>query len=427
MLEESILGSCMISENALSVATELLRPSHFTGENREIFSTFIRLRKENKKVDLTTVSTIYKNLSYLVGLTDNIATTRNIESHCKQLVELGHKRRIKRFLTELALEVDNIDLQTVLSKMQGLAIPTDINALDGEIRDLDINPYNGITNAQNNFIPTGLPTIDYALNDLVGGMVTLVGGRNNGGKTTFCTQVIANAIDKGKKVLMINGEEKQEVLINKFYTSVIGRNAEYYEVVRVNKRYRKEPIASALVALMQWHENKLKMFTKENSTLKTTDQLFELLGKEMKRSSHDIIVIDNLMSILTGVADIEKNGKQAEFMQKCCDLAKHYNCHIVLVLHPNKTYRKGEEMESEQISGTSDLANKADNIITIIREYNEDVLSTGVNGWVQVQKNREYSDLPKVPIHFEESTGLLLEINDEEQYVAYNFKWHQFL
>ena len=43
-------------------------------------------------------------------------------------------------------------------------------------------------------------------------------------------------------------------------------------------------------------------------------------------------------------------------------------------------------MDFEQISGTSDLYNKADNIITVIREYDTDKVNQGINGKIAVLK-----------------------------------------
>jgi len=130
----------------------------------------------------------------------------------------------------------------------------------------------------------------------------------------------------------------------------------------------------------------------------------------LKMNRFNLIVIDNLMSILSSKA-AEKNEAQADFMQRCHDLANCYRTHIILVLHPNKEYRKGQSMDFEQISGTSDLANKADNIISVTREYDAEKIAAGINGSVSVIKNRYYPDLPECSLHFDTETGQLLEVN----------------
>lgn len=289
-------------------------------------------------------------------------------------------------------------------------------------RDVDKDPYKGIANVKGKFIPTGLKTIDEAINDFAPGCLTLITGRSNGGKTTLMKQILANAIDKGNKVYLVNGENHPEYFLNEFYQTVIGRDERFYDLVKINKRYKKEPKPEVLEQLKKWHNKKLYMFNKGESKLKKTEELLKLLEEEIKYSGHDLIIVDNMMSVLS-VTAAEKNEQQADMVQRLADLAKTNNIHIGLVTHPNKTYQKGQDMDFEQISGSSDIYNKADNIISVIRYYDEENLEQGINGRIDVIKNRYYSELVKVNVFFDKETGLLLEIDEKGRRLAYNFKW----
>lgn len=289
-------------------------------------------------------------------------------------------------------------------------------------RDLEKQPYKGLKSRTGSYIATGLPTIDYGINDLAPRATTLITGRSNGGKSTLTKQIIANAIDKGNKVYLMSGEGDPETFLNELYQSVIGRDKKHYDMVRINKRYRKEPKKEILEKLKKWHYKKLVMFNKGDSKLKTIDELIGMLEMEIKINNYDLVVVDNLMSILSVQAS-EKYEQQADFMQRLCDLSKAYSTHIILVLHPNKTYKKGDDMDFEQISGSSDLYNKSDNIISVIREYEAEKINQGINGKVAVLKNRYFKDLPIIEINFDDETGLLLEIQGEE-IVNYNFHWN---
>lgn len=291
-------------------------------------------------------------------------------------------------------------------------------------RDLDVTPYLGISDNSGNFIPTGISSVDNAINDLEPKRLTLITGRSNGGKTTFVKQVVSNAIDNGNKVYLMNGENDADMLINDLYKTVIGRDEKYYDTIKINKRYFKEPTADSILALYKWHKNKLFMFNKGESKLKTLSELTNMIELEIKYNKYDLIVIDNLMSILS-VSAAEKFEQQADFTQRLCDLSKLYNTHIILVLHPNKTYQKGEDMEMEQISGSSDIYNKADNIIAVTREYEEDKIEAGINGYIQVIKNRYYGELTKTEVVFDKETGLLLEKQGNE-ILGYNFKFKSY-
>ncbi len=290
-------------------------------------------------------------------------------------------------------------------------------------RDLEQQPYKGLPKDEGRYIPTGISQIDYALNDLSPKRLTLITGRSNGGKTTLVKQIIANAIDKGNKVYWMNGENDADFLLNDFYQVVIGRNEDYYTKVQINKRTRKEPKPNIMEKLQKWHYKKLTLFNKGESKLKLIGELVEMLETEIKFNQYDLIVIDNLMSVLS-VDALQKNEQQADFVQILADLSKNYNTHIILVLHPNKTYTKGSEMDFEQISGSSDMYNKADNIIAVNREYDKDKQMQGINGYINILKNRYYPELPTVETYYDKETGLLLERNENGDVLAYTFRFN---
>jgi len=292
-------------------------------------------------------------------------------------------------------------------------------------RDLDAKPYKGLGCKTGKYIPTGLETIDNAINDLAPGCLTLLTGRSNGGKTTLTKQVMANAIDKGNKVYLMSGEGDTEMLINELYQCVVGRNINHYDTIKINKRFRKEPKQEVLKALQEWHKGKFTIFNKGESKLKTMDELFKMIEFEIKINKFDLMIIDNLMSILSVQAS-DKLEAQADFVQRLHDLANSYNTHIILVLHPNKSYRKGQNLDFELIAGSMDMVNKADNIINVIREYDEEKIAEGISGQIEVTKNRYYTDIPSIDTHFERDTGLLLEKN-ESSYLAYGFTWEKYL
>lgn len=366
-----------------------------------------------------------KMFGSLIILSDNDEAGANMTRAFLQ------KFNYKVKLPDKALYLDCKDVNEVYLKYGAEQIAKIINSATVKIeglRNLDLDPYKGVIDQNGHYISTGLPALDHAINDLAPGLVSLVTGRSNGGKSTFVNQVMCNAIDKGNKVLLVAGEGLQELLINNIYKAMIGRDEDNYEYVKVNKRYFKEPKPRVLKALQQWHKGKLTLFNKGESSLKTTEELFDLLNIEIKADLPNLLVIDNLMSVLSVEKANEKLERQADFMQKCCDLAKNEKIHIILVLHPNKTAGKNSGMDFEQISGTQDLANKADNIILVRRYYSKEVDGIESDGVIEVLKNRYFSDLPKIETHYDQETGMLLEINDiTGDFIAYSFRWKQYL
>ena len=278
--------------------------------------------------------------------------------------------------------------------------------------DLDKEPYTGVTPKSGKYIPTGLPSIDYALNDLVPGFTTLITGRSNEGKSTFVRQIIARAIDEGNKVYVMNGEENRNNVVNKIYQCVIGNDKNDYDLILINKRYKKEPKPHILKKLQEWHKGKLVLFNKGDSKLKNMEELTSMLEMEIRINNFNLIVVDNLMSILN-YDPFDKYEQQNKFMQRLHDLADNYNCHIVLVLHPNKNHRKGQSMEFENISGASELYNKADNILAVSKASDEEKNTKQISGKVAILKNRDFPNIIEVDTLFDEATEMLVEIDEE--------------
>lgn len=298
---------------------------------------------------------------------------------------------------------------------------------DGEW-DLDADPYTFLDPSGIKFIKTGIDTIDYAVNCIQSKYVTLITGRSNAGKSTFVNQVMASAINQDFKVFLALGEGNKDKIINKFYTGLIGSNPEYYDVKTFGLRTVKEPKPEVLKAIQSWHKGHLKLFIKALSKFKNHNEMFQMLEYKIKTEKYDLVVLDNQMSLLTVERASDKLEKQAEFVQMCHNLASATNCAVILVLHPNKTYKKGEKMDFEQIAGTSDIANKADIILNVIRVPDDELEECKpVTSKIQVAKNRDESELPTVNCAFDKSTYTMAEVMDGVPRRTVNVGWKKYL
>lgn len=282
-------------------------------------------------------------------------------------------------------------------------------------RDLDLQPYKGLENlAGLKYIPTGFETIDELINDLEPGALTIITGMSNAGKTLFARQIVVNAIDKQAKTYYINGEDNPEILLNKIFTTLISNPMDFakmFEQKKINRKTIYEPKKATLEVLRYWHNKKLYMFNKGEAGRMSTEKLLEMLEDEIKFNNHNLIIVDNLMSVLQTTTNDKLNDEKM-FVDRLKDLATIYNTHIILVVHPNKTYVPGEQAHFTQISGTSDIYNLADNIIWVYREYDEEKRQQGFHGAIEVQKGRTWGELGKVSTHFNNSSKRLQEISE---------------
>lgn len=405
-LEKRIIGNLMLDD---SLDHNKLKEEYFYyPELKELYVEVVNCKRDNEPLE--SVFLRKENHSDLLSncTSEGILTT-NYSHNCKNLIKLYAARRVEELSAEYSeVSYKDIEKEIELLKEQ-LENITDMCSAD-ELKI--INPDKIDLTVQLNktgYVPTGFESVDKCLNDLEPKRTTLITGPSFSGKTTFVRQVIANAIETNNKVLWIMGENEINDELRRLYEIVIGRKKESYDIVKENKRYMKLPKKEVLVALKKWQSGKLRILHKTEAKLKNHTEMFELLEKELKTKKHNLIVVDNLMSVLSAKS-FEKNEAQADFMQACCDLAKIYDTHIALVLHP----RKGAETKhciNDDISGTLDVPNKADNIIWILRSTEDEKLD-GIDGWIKITKNKKWGETETIKTYFDKETNSLSELKE---------------
>lgn len=84
-----------------------------------------------------------------------------------------------------------------------------------------------------------------------------------------------------------------------------------------------------------------------------------------KQFGTKVFILDNFMQIEMSSSDIYT--EQSNIMERLRTFAVNYNVHIHLVAHPRKIERFQTRLSLYDISGTMNMANKAYNIISIMR------------------------------------------------------------
>lgn len=263
--------------------------------------------------------------------------------------------------------------------------------------------YKKITQSDNIFIDCGIDGVDDELNGFEGGRVTLITGRPGEGKSTFVHRVALYAVSNGFGTLIVDGEHDMNNLRNNLHIKLIGMDSTLYDRVRYHRKEIKQPKKHVYEMLQKWSSDKLWVYSKSEGQIKNLDNLFRLYSEMIKVHDIKFIILDNLMTLLDHQGD-DQNKAQADFMNKCHDLAINAGVHIVLVAHPNKSAQKGQSIDYYQISGASELVNLADNVIQIVRSEGEEY-----DGFAEILKNRGYGVYKKVYLDYDKSTGALVE------------------
>jgi len=249
-------------------------------------------------------------------------------------------------------------------------------------------------------------------------------GQTEEGKTTIAQGMVLSAIDKKFRVLVVDGEHTQEVLINNLYKKVIGNDSKLYDYVQFNKAMIKEPKEHIVEMLTKWHDDRLWILSKKllsNEIKKNFRTLLDYVRIIVKSNKIDFILWDNMMSLVTTSA-AEKNEAQSEFLKGVIDMNEECNCASVIVTHVKKgTYKRGDEVDIGDISGNSDIGNLAD-VVYIIRRNFEKKTPEEPDGFMDIKKSRGNSIHAKIPLKHDAETGALFELRNGEVR-AKRYKW----
>src|SRR3989344_3202027 len=101
--EQSVLGAILIDKDAISIASEIIKPSDFYNEiNGIIFNSMLSLYEARKPIDILTLNSQLKknkikdlfDSSYLTSLLETVPTAANVEEYVQIIKETSTKKSI---------------------------------------------------------------------------------------------------------------------------------------------------------------------------------------------------------------------------------------------------------------------------------------------------------------------------------------------
>lgn len=272
--------------------------------------------------------------------------------------------------------------------------------------DLSEVEYKTAMQSQEYTIETGFLEYDHHVEDWKPEELTIVFGRNGEGKTSFISQIIGHCIETGTKTFLYSGEMSDTKIQDWLYKQVIGNNREHLRTIVTKYKEKIEPKPEVIQKIKEWHKGKMYLYDrKEEQITGNLDKFFQVMEIAAKKYDVRLFVIDNLMAILEENAD-SLYSDQANFVQKCKNFAITNKVHVVLLSHPNKEKRelKSAELgnlEKTDISGSNNIGNKADNIISVERLWG---LDRECDAIITSLKDRESGQRKVMKFYFSNTT-----------------------
>lgn len=249
-------------------------------------------------------------------------------------------------------------------------------------------------------VRTGFAEIDKLIKGVCMGQLMVIAGRQGEGKSTFLSQLIANALNQNVRTFAYSGELPDFQF--KAWLDFQLAGSKYIRVQQdeySQKSYLIDPKITKEIS--NWYKG--KMYIYDNNFIPSGDETEEMEGiletveKVIKQYDVKLICIDNLMTAMDSFSTDNIYMAQSQFVQKLKKLAIRFNVAIVLLVHMRKPAQGSKDnQEAYDISGSADIINRPD--IVLLYDRLKDNKSR-----IRITKNRLFGSL--------ETEGITLEYN----------------
>lgn len=228
-----------------------------------------------------------------------------------------------------------------------------------EIQKVDITQMDGFK--------TGFTTLDRRIVKLFYGELTVLSGNNGAGKSSLLNTLMLNAIDQGIPTGLMTIELQPNVLKTWIQMAAAGKRNLYASSYAEGKYYVPNGVGERID---EWMNGKFYVYNNDYGS--DWSQLLADMTELAKRGVK-FFVIDNLYSVDLEALDGDSNKQQKQFVIQLKEFCKTEMVHVILVAHPRKVMTF---LRKNDISGTSDIQNAADNI-GIVHRVNQDFFKSG--------------------------------------------------
>lgn len=249
-----------------------------------------------------------------------------------------------------------------------------------DVRTVDLNKIDKIT--------TGITELDRVIRGMAAGQLVVLTGKRGEGKSTFMSQIIAEALDQRRTVFVYSGELADFHFKRWLDYQIAGDS----EITETQDKYGDPEYSlpdETVKAISDWYRN--QAFIYDNSFFAANpDMEYEALVETVERAiikyGVDLVCIDNLMTAMEIVTEQNNlNLAQSNFVGKLKSIATRHGVVIILVAHPKKGSANDIQDDNDLVAGSSDITNKADIVLKYSR-FDDD--SGEADSIIKVTKNR---------------------------------------
>ena len=214
------------------------------------------------------------------------------------------------------------------------------------------------------------------------------------------SQILLEAIDQGHKVCAYSGELPAGQFKAGALVQAVGPgHLDLFQDPEVGEQIScAQPMAARRVE--EWWAGRYYLNDIRDASAHDEDRILDEFTYANRVLGCDVFLVDNIMTTrLSGDRDFYR--AQSMFTQRLTRFAKAQGVHVHLVAHPRKTQQGRPVTDGDDISGSGDIANLADNVFSVRRLSEEEAEHDGCSSLVYVMKVRNRGKRGKVGLEFD--------------------------
>ena len=256
----------------------------------------------------------------------------------------------------------------------------------------------GVERVDTNAIPhirSGIPALDQLIGGLYDGEVTVWTGKRKEGKSTIVGLVILSAIRAGRKVLVYSGELPAWRYKQWLLSMAAGPDYVAESATDTGKTvWDVRPEIAHQIDL--WWKDQLFLVDNTARDIHQPEKLLDLMQYTKKRYGCSVFLLDNLMTV--SLPGEDKYNAQSAFVGDLVDFAHASGGQVHLVAHRRKSGTDKKRGDSDDVSGSADITNRADNTFAVSRVTDED---SPFDAQLEVLANRTFGATGIIDLKFD--------------------------
>jgi replicative DNA helicase len=385
-IEEAVLGAMLLESSCIDAVMAIVKPeSFYVDKHQKTFTAIIALKKENKPVDLLTVTEQLRKTGlldevggpvFITQLTARIASTRHVEDHARIVQDKFMSRELGRIASEMDTQVyegeEAIDvISGVQSSLNNLLCDNQAEnsehistILKRRLKEIEEA---GKHNGKLIGIPTGLSK----LNQVTGGWqptdLIIIAGRPSMGKTALALYSALQSSALNYPVAFFSIEMSKGQLMDRALSVMTTLSP---TSVRSGNDANWPQIETGVASL-----EKIPFHIDDSSTL-TLTQLRASVMRLIKKHGIKLVVIDYLQ-LMNAKGEGYNRDQEVGFLSRGLKaLAKECNIPVIALSQLNRD-AEGQRPVLANLRESGNIEQDADLVIFIHRPEKFDEENTG--------------------------------------------------